>query len=275
MDNEYIEISEKTLDDCITVACRKLMITSDKLEYEVIDQGSSGFMGFNARNAVIRAKVRSSEKSSEIYAGDVLTKSEEKNSEWETYDFTSSEENDEQEEQEEQVEEVKTEKNKEEQTIHYSQEQIDNLIKKAEDFLGAMFDAMDMDVSIHSDFDSEENVLNINFEGEEMGVLIGKRGQTLDSIQYLVSLIVNKQLNGYVHVKTDTENYRARRKKTLENLARNVASKVKRTHRAQTLEPMNPYERRIIHSALQSDRYVTTYSEGEDPYRRVVITPKK
>ena len=138
-----------------------------------------------------------------------------------------------------------------------------------------MFGAMGMDVEITYDFDRESNILNIDFEGDDMGILIGKRGQTLDSIQYLVSLVVNKGVEGYVHVKTDTEDYRARRRKTLENLAKNIAFKVKKTRKAQALEPMNPYERRIIHSALQGDRYVTTYSEGEDPYRKVVIAPKR
>ena len=138
-----------------------------------------------------------------------------------------------------------------------------------------MFGAMGMDVEITHDFDRETNILNIDFEGDDMGILIGKRGQTLDSIQYLVSLVVNKGVEGYVHVKTDTEDYRARRRKTLENLAKNIAFKVKKTRKAQALEPMNPYERRIIHSALQGDRYVTTYSEGEDPYRKVVIAPKR
>ncbi len=138
-----------------------------------------------------------------------------------------------------------------------------------------MFGAMGMDVEITYDFDRETNILNIDFEGDDMGILIGKRGQTLDSIQYLVSLVVNKGVEVYVHVKTDTEDYRARRRKTLENLAKNIAFKVKKTRKAQALEPMNPYERRIIHSALQGDRYVTTYSEGEDPYRKVVIAPKR
>ena len=108
-----------------------------------------------------------------------------------------------------------------------------------------------------------------------MGVLIGKRGQTLDSLQYLISLVVNKGTTEYIRVKVDTENYRQRRKETLENLAKNISYKVKRTRRPVSLEPMNPYERRIIHSALQNDKYVTTHSEGEEPFRRVVVTPKK
>ena len=117
--------------------------------------------------------------------------------------------------------------------------------------------------------------MDIDLSGDEMGILIGKRGQTLDSLQYLTSLVVNKDVENYIHVKVDTENYRKRRKDTLENLAKNIAFKVKRTKRAVSLEPMNPYERRIIHSALQNDRYVTTHSEGDEPFRRVVVTLKR
>ena len=128
--------------------------------------------------------------------------------------------------------------------------------------------------SIHVEFDKDDN-LNIELSGKDMGVLIGKRGQTLDSIQYLTSLVVNKGNAGYVRVKVDTENYRARRKETLENLAKNIAFKVKRTKKPVFLEPMNPYERRVIHSALQNDPLVSTHSEGEEPYRKVVVTLKK
>ena len=137
-----------------------------------------------------------------------------------------------------------------------------------------MFAAMDSEVCIKTSFDKDDN-LNIELSGKDMGVLIGKRGQTLDSIQYLTSLVVNKGNAGYVRVKVDTENYRARRKETLENLAKNIAYKVKRTKRPVSLEPMNPYERRIIHSALQNDKYVFTRSEGEEPFRHVVISLKR
>ena len=133
---------------------------------------------------------------------------------------------------------------------------------------------MDMVVDIKVTENKEEKTMDIELSGEEMGVLIGKRGQTLDSLQYLVSLVVNKYSDDYIRVKIDTENYRERRKETLENLARNIAYKVKRTRKTVSLEPMNPYERRVIHSALQNDRYVTTHSEGEEPYRRVVVTLK-
>lgn len=141
-------------------------------------------------------------------------------------------------------------------------------------FLSKIFKAMNIEASIEVTINAEENVMNIEFTGEDMGPLIGKRGATLDSLQYLTSLVVNKETDGYMKVKLDTENYRARRKETLENLAKNIAHKVKRIHRPVFLEPMNPYERRIIHSALQNDKYVETHSEGEEPYRKVVITLK-
>lgn len=144
----------------------------------------------------------------------------------------------------------------------------------ATDFLNKVFNAMEISADIQIDYDEIENLMNIDLSGEEMGLLIGKRGITLDSLQYLVSLVVNRNTENYVKIKLDTENYRERRKDTLENLAHNLAHKVKRTHRSVTLEPMNPYERRVIHSALQKDKYVETHSEGEEPYRKVVITLK-
>ena len=154
-------------------------------------------------------------------------------------------------------------------------EQVVEIKQRAETFLTDVFQAMNLDAEVSSSYDRENGMLSINMKGENMGVLIGKRGQTLDSLQYLVSLVVNKGIEGYIHVKADTENYRERRKKTLENLAKNIASKVKRNRSSVALEPMNPYERRIIHSALQGDRYVTTYSEGEEPYRKVIVTMKE
>lgn len=206
---DYIEISAKTVDDAITEACQKFLVTSDKLDYIVVEEGSSGFLGIGSKSAVIKARVKSS------------------------------------------------------------------MTDKAKDFLKEVFDAMDMVVSVSAEYTEEDRSLNIDLSGDEMGVLIGKRGQTLDSLQYLVSLVVNKETEEYIRVKVDTENYRKRRKETLENLAKNVAYKVKRNKRSVSLEPMNPYERRIIHSALQNDKFVTTHSEGEEPFRRVVVTLKK
>ncbi len=156
-----------------------------------------------------------------------------------------------------------------------SDEEADEAMKEAGEFVKSILSLMDMEVSIETGFDHTSNELSVNLSGPDMGLLIGKRGQTLDSLQYLISLVINKYTDKYVRVKVDTENYRERRKQTLENLARNIAKNVKRTRRATTLEPMNPYERRIIHSALQGDKYVETHSEGEEPYRKVVISPKR
>lgn len=206
---DYIEISAKTVDDAITEACKKLSVTSDHLDYEVVEEGSSGFLGIGSKPAVIKAKVKNS------------------------------------------------------------------INDDAKTFLKDVFDAMKMVVAVDVKYDEENKSMDINLSGDEMGVLIGKRGQTLDSLQYLVSLVVNKDCDEYIRVKVDTENYRERRKETLENLAKNISYKVKRSKRAVSLEPMNPYERRIIHAALQNDKYVTTHSEGEEPFRRVVVTLKK
>jgi len=205
---DYIKISAKTVDDAITEALIKLETTSDMIEYEVIEKGSTGFLGFNSKPAIIKARKK----------------------------FT-----------------------------------VEDYVKE---FLNNVFDSMNMSVEIVTNLDEENNNLDIELKGDEMGVLIGKRGQTLDSLQYLVSLVANKNSENYLRIKLDTENYRKRRKETLENLAHNIAYKVKRTKRQVSLEPMNPYERRVIHSALQNDKYVVTHSEGEEPYRRVVVTLK-
>lgn len=206
---DYIQVSAKTVNDAITEACQKLLVTSDKLEYEVIEEGSAGFLGIGSKPAIIKAKVKNS------------------------------------------------------------------VVDNAKQFLNNVFNAMGLTVVTNVKYDELDNSMNIDLSGDEMGVLIGKRGQTLDSLQYLVSLVVNKEAENYIRVKVDTENYRQRRKETLENLAKNIAYKVKRTKRPVSLEPMNPYERRIIHSALQNDKYVTTHSEGDEPFRRVVVTLKR
>ena len=150
--------------------------------------------------------------------------------------------------------------------------------REAESFLREIFLTMGLIVKIKAEM--KDKHLFVELTGDDMGILIGKRGQTLDALQYLVNLVVNKKspyknFETYYKVKLDTENYRQRRRETLESLAFNLAKKVKHTRRNVVLEPMNPYERRIIHSALQNDRYVTTYSEGEEPYRNVVITLKR
>ena len=207
---EYIDFTAKTVNDAITEACQKFVVTSDKLDYIVVEEGSSGFLGIGSKPAVIKARVKCS-----------------------------------------------------------------SIPERAKEFLDEVFNAMNMVVTLDVKYDEENKNLNIDLSGDEMGILIGKRGQTLDSLQYLVSLVVNKGSEEYIRVKVDTEDYRKRRKETLENLAKNIAYKVKRTKRSVSLEPMNPYERRVIHSALQNDRYVTTHSEGEEPFRRVVVTLKR
>lgn len=206
---EFIEVSAKNVDDAITQATVQLGITSDQLEYEVLDKGSTGFLGIGSKNAVIKARKKFS------------------------------------------------------------------IDENVVEFLSSIFDAMKMEVEILVAVNEEEHIIEVELKGDDMGILIGKRGQTLDSLQYLTNLAINKHSDEYYKVKIDTEDYRKRRKETLENLAKNIAYKVKRTKRPVSLEPMNPFERRIIHSALQNDRYVTTHSEGDEPYRHVVVTLKK
>jgi len=206
---EFIEVSAKTVDEALTEASISLGIPSSEIEYEVVEKGSTGFLGIGSKNAVIKARKKFS------------------------------------------VEE------------------------SVKEFLKSVFHAMDMAVEIIVKVNEEEKLIEVDLKGDDMGILIGKRGQTLDSLQYLTNLAVNKHSENYYKVKVDTEDYRKRRKDTLENLAKNIAYKVKRTKRSVELEPMNPFERRVIHSALQNDRYVTTHSEGDEPYRHVVVTLKK
>ena len=206
---DYVEFSGKSVDEAITEACTTLGIESSKLDYEVIEKGSNGFLGIGSKPAIIKARKK-------------------------------------------------------------------EVVKDAvEEFLSKMFNAMDLSVDIQIDYDEQNRNMNIELKGNEMGIIIGKRGQTLDSVQYLASLVANRESDEYVRVKVDTENYRKRRKETLENLAKNIAFKVKKTRKPVYLEPMNPYERRVIHSVLQNDRYVETHSEGEEPYRKVVVTLKR
>ncbi len=207
---DFIEVTGKTVDDAVTNSLIALETTSDKIEYEVLEKGSSGILGiFNSKPAKIRVRKK-------------IT-------------------------MEDQV----------------------------RGFLQGVFEAMKIQVEISIQIDKEEGTMSIDLAGPEMGILIGKRGQTLDSLQYLTSLVANKSSEEYVRVKLDTENYRERRKETLEHLAKNIAYKVKRTKKSVSLEPMNPYERRVIHSALQNDKYVCTKSEGEEPFRHVVVILKK
>lgn len=206
---EYKEFTAKSVDDAITDACQAFSVTSDRLDYVVVEEASSGFLGLKTKPAIIKAKVK------------------------------------------------------------------DSVEDRVKEFLNNVLSAMNIEAVVNINFNEAEGNMDIELAGDDMGVLIGKRGATLDSLQYLASLVANKDVENYIRVKVDTENYRQRRKETLENLAKNMAFKVKRTKRPVSLEPMNPYERRVIHSALQNDKFVTTHSEGEEPYRHVVVTMKK
>ncbi|MCR5771498.1 MAG: protein jag [Butyrivibrio sp.] len=259
--SEYKEYAAKTVSEAITEACAQLSVTSDRLDYQVVSEGSTGFLGMGIKPAIIKARIKEEEVKAEnsFEEKEVSAPSEPVVVKEETL------ENKESEVSNETVSEDKAPASFDEEAI----------VSAARVFLDDVFKAMEMPVELDITFDKENIVLNIDLKGADMGVLIGKRGQTLDSLQYLVSLVVNRGQEDYIHVKVDTENYRQRRKATLENLAKNIAYKVRKTRRNVSLEPMNPYERRIIHSALQNDRYVTTHSEGEEPYRRVVVTLKK
>lgn len=284
---EEITVSAKTLDDAITEALVQLGVTSDRLEYDVIEKGSPGFLGIGMKQAVIRAwrKEEPKEESVDEIAEELIkeavptditldTKEEKEpkkpkkeNKEPRKAAQKSGKKEIKKEQKKEAKPEEKTEPRHETELAKVE----DATIKECETFLQNVLRAMHMEVELCSKVD-EEGALSIEMKGDNMGILIGKRGQTLDSLQYLTNRVANKMQAGYVRVKLDTEDYRERRKETLENLARNIAHKVKRTRKPVTLEPMNPYERRIIHSALQGDKNVTTHSEGEEPYRRVVVT---
>lgn len=284
---EEITVSAKTLDDAITEALVQLGVTSDRLEYDVIEKGSPGFLGIGMKQAVIRAwrKEEPKEESVDEIAEELIkeavptditldTKEEKEpkkpkkeNKEPKKAAQKSGKKEIKKEQKKEAKPEEKTEPRHETELAKVE----DATIKECETFLQNVLQAMHMEVELCSKVD-EEGALSIEMKGDNMGILIGKRGQTLDSLQYLTNRVANKMQAGYVRVKLDTEDYRERRKETLENLARNIAHKVKRTRKPVTLEPMNPYERRIIHSALQGNKNVTTHSEGEEPYRRVVVT---
>lgn len=277
--DEYITVSAKTLDDAITDALVELGVTSDQLDYIVIEKGSAGFLGIGMKQAVIKARRKQEvpvetaepEAAAEEPVKEESVKEEpakeEKRDNRKKKNKKSSHHKDHK-EQEEHRETAPVKEKKEVELAPVEEVTMETCRKFVQDVLEAMH--ME-DVQVTASID-EEGALAINMDGKDMGILIGKRGQTLDSLQYLTNRVANKMQSGYVRVKLDTEDYRRRRKETLENLARNIASKVKRTRRTVALEPMNPYERRIIHSALQADPAVTTHSEGEEPYRRVVVT---
>ncbi|EOS35027.1 KH domain-containing protein [Lachnospiraceae bacterium] len=307
-----IRVSAKTVDDAITEAMIQLGVTSDRLEYEVIEKGSAGFLGIGMKQAVIEARrKKGAEKENDIleeikkevkmeekksFKSDFKkevkkeikkdTKKSQKELVNEIKDTAVKEESEKDvvtekteagEKKKEKNAATETSAEKENSSSRKSSEvvEVTEETKRAvEKFLSDVFQVMGMEVQIKSEID-KDGVLCIDMSGDNMGIIIGKRGQTLDSLQYLSNRVANKQQAGYVRVKLDTENYRVRREETLRHLAKNIAHKVKRNRKPIALEPMNPYERRIIHYSLQSDPYVTTHSEGEDPYRKVVVTLKR
>ena len=300
---EYITVSAKTLDDAITEALVQLGVTSDQLDYQVIEKGSAGFLGIGMKQAVIKAKrkeeIKEEEPEIEFPKVDVslvkepLKKEAKKDTVKHEKEGVKREPEKKEQAKKEPVKKESPKKDSKKKSAQKDRKESakdhaeagapvkkeaelakveSQAIAACEKFISDVLKAMDMDdVRVSSSID-EEGALSIDMEGSNMGIMIGKRGQTLDSLQYLTNRVANKMQDGYVRVKLDTEDYRRRRKETLENLAKNIASKVKRSRRTVSLEPMNPYERRIIHSALQADPAVSTHSEGEEPYRRVVVT---
>ena len=268
MSNEWIEISAKTVDDAINEGLIRLGTTTDKMDVEVLEKESAGFLGFIGKhNATIRVRIKETKPAS------MSQKKEVRQAKPATVkDHTETKTEDKLVAEAHRKPRKKFDENDKGEPV--SSERQEKAKADTVKFLTDVFKAMKLEAAINVEFDSAENELTIDVKAEDMGVLIGKRGQTLDSLQYIVSLAINKDCSEYVKVKLDSENYRVRRKETLENLAKNIASKVKRTGKAVSLEPMNSFERRIIHSALQGDPDCETYSEGADPYRKVVVKPK-
>lgn len=300
---DFIRVTAKTVDDAITEATIQLGTTSDNIEYRVIEKGSTGFFGIGSKQAVIEAK-KKAESSVDLEFEELkndpmsLAVKEPKAREQKPREKK-------QPKPAQASKPVKAPKEKAKEPVKEAPkpqprvseiprepiakaeaaEPVKEIVKKVpankeeviarvSSFLKDTFKAMGIEVKIDAVFEGDDT-LNVDLAGSEMGILIGKRGRTLDSMQYLTSLVANKGDHAYIRVKLDTEDYRRRRKETLENLAYNIAAKVKRTKKTVFLEPMNPYERRIIHSALQNNPYVSTHSEGEEPYRKVVVTLKR
>lgn len=299
--NEYVQFSAKTKNEAITKACIELGVSSDQLDIQVITEGSTGFFGFGSKPAII--KVRKLEVSSEEAEIEKIVdsvkiesfKEEKKAPKQHSRPSHKAEKREEPvkdrqpkpvkektfkekpvREPKEKVQKEKPVKQSREIEVLSDPEEIKEIEERALVFLREVFSSMELgEVQITSKYNTKDGCLEVDFEGKDMGILIGKRGQTLDSLQYLTSLVVNKGKSTYIRVKLDTEDYRRRRKETLENLARGIAYKVKKTRKPVVLEPMNPYERRIIHSALQGNKFVETVSEGEEPYRHVVVKLKR
>lgn len=290
-----IEITGKTITEAVEAGAKALELGLTDVEYKVLDEGSKGFLGIGARPAKVlvwkigtedeleenkeEVKEAEAEAKAELKEAKKAEKQEAK-AEKKLEKAAAKEEKkldekaDEQNEQAEQEQPVQQRAEETESArASLTDEDKAKILKTATDFLSDVFAKMNMEVKLNASFADNKQIL-IDMTGEDMGVIIGKRGQTLDSLQYLTNLVVNKGEYPYMNVTLDTEGYRVRRKETLEHLAFNLAKKAKHNRRNVSLEPMNPYERRIIHATLQNDRYVTTFSEGVEPYRYVVIALK-
>lgn len=286
---DYIEVSAKNKEEAIIKASMQLETPSDELDIQIISEGSSGFLGFGSKPAIIRVRKKDpSELEKNILEESITPVTEKKPEPIKTpvkepvkkQEAASAKETVKEESAKEEIKETVKEQTKESEKTSRPVElitdegEIQEIKDRAHEFLTGVFGAMNLEVEIKTEYNVSDKCLDVDFSGEDMGILIGKRGQTLDSLQYLTSLVVNKGKSNYVRVKLDTEDYRSRRKETLENLAKGIAFKVRKTRKPVVLEPMNPYERRIIHSALQGNRYVETFSEGEEPYRHIVVKLK-
>ena len=250
---DFVEKTGKTVDEAVTAALIELGVSSDQVNIEIVDEGTKGILGLFSKEAKVRVSLKSSDQGETVekeIEEEVAKELEPIQSEIDSFSEGS-----------DQADEPVGERNPE-------------AIDKACEFLTNVLEAMGTQSHVKAEY-SDDNILNVDIEGDGMGVIIGKRGNTLDSLQYLTTLVVNKGSESHVRVKLDTENYRERRQQTLESLAINLAKKVKKTGKRVILEPMNPYERRIIHSTLQSDPMIETHSEGEEPYRKVVISLKR
>mgnify|MGYP002511149332 CR=1 FL=1 len=282
---EFKEFSAKTVDEAITKACLDFETSSENLEIQVLFEGSSGFLGFGAKPARVNVRRKEVSLPEEPVIKEAVPVKEERKEEAKEErretkrEFKSEPKKEPKREPKKEVrrteapkEEVKPQ-HEERKVVERTEEEITAVKADAEKFLNGVFKAMELEVEIKMEYKSAEGNLEIEFLGEDMGILIGKRGQTLDSLQYLTSLVVNKGRQGYIRVKLDTEDYRNRRKETLENLAKSIAYKVRKTRKPVSLEPMNPYERRIIHTAVQEIEGVTSRSVGSGVDRRVLIEP--
>lgn len=286
---EKIKITARDYDEAVTKALIELATGSDNLDIEVVDKGSKGFLGIGSRPCVIYVSKKQDK--------DLLLYEEDKDfkTDYSQNIFENKEKSNKENKHKVQTKSFDTEKSKpvekvrDEGFVHetdsvklprkqrkvYSEEEAEAIIEDMRDFISKLFEKMEINVNMDTEFNHRDNEISVFFSSDDdIGLIIGKRGQTLDAIQYIVSLVVNKNTESYIRIKMDTENYRERRKENLEVLAKNVASKVKKFKKPISLEPMNPYERRIIHSVLQSDNFVSTRSDGDEPFRYITVIPR-